>query len=218
MDNLTFAWSCDPTNGKEYRLLAKIIGADEYTHLTNQTWVQEVEPESYNPAITDATVIHMQKQMEEEWEEKCESWYIRKGFLRGVTMNMQDALDEQYYSQLKHINTAYCNTTPIQILDHLDTRWCPLDVQAWNILKKEFYTDWDTSNMHLTAFGMKLDKDQNRLNRLGIIISDEDKLQFYLKQIYASNCFVKAEMMAWENKPILIKGDYNKAKRYFKGF
>ncbi len=47
--------------------------------------------------------------------------------------------------------------------------------------------DWDTSNMHLTAFGMKLDKDQNRLNRLGIVISNKDKLQFYLEQIYASN-------------------------------
>jgi hypothetical protein len=59
VDNLTFAWSRDPTNGKEYGLLAKIIGANEYTHLTNQTWVQEVEPASYNPAITDATVTHM---------------------------------------------------------------------------------------------------------------------------------------------------------------
>jgi hypothetical protein len=76
MDSLTFAWSHDPTNGNEYRLLAKIIGANEYTHLTYQTWVQEVEPASYNPAITDATVTHMQKRMEEEWEEKRESWYI----------------------------------------------------------------------------------------------------------------------------------------------
>jgi hypothetical protein len=129
---------------------------------------------------------------------------------------MRDALDEQYYSQLKHINTTYHNTTAIQILDHIDTRWCPLDVQAWKILKKDIYTDWDTSNMHLTAFGMKLNKDQNCLNRLGIVISDKDKPWFYLEQIYASNCFDKAEMAAWENKPILIKDDYDKAKRYFK--
>ncbi len=79
VDNLIFAWNRDPTNGKEYGLLAKIIGANEYTHLTNQMWVQEVEPASYNPKITDATVTHMQKRMEEEWEEKRESWYIRKG-------------------------------------------------------------------------------------------------------------------------------------------
>ena len=73
--------------------------------------------------------------MEEEWEEKHESWLIRKGFLHGVPMNMRNALDEQYYLQLKHINTAYRNTTPIQILEHLDTRWCPLDVCARKLLK-----------------------------------------------------------------------------------
>ena len=99
--------------------------------------------------------------MEEEWEEKQESWYIRKGFLCGVTMNMRNALDEQYYSQLKHVNTTYPNTSLIQVLKHLDTHRCPLDIQACKMLKKEFYTSWDTSNTHLTAFGMKLDKEQN---------------------------------------------------------
>ena len=59
--------------------------------------------------------------MEEEWEEKRKSWFIRKGFLRSVTMNMRNTLDEQYYSQLEHVNTAYRNTTPIQILEHLNT-------------------------------------------------------------------------------------------------
>ena len=78
------------------------------------------------------------------------------------------------------------------MLKHLDTSWCPLDVQARKMLKKEFYTNWDTSNTHLTAFGMKLDKEQNRLYRLGIVVIDKDKLQFYLEQIYASNCFGKA--------------------------
>jgi hypothetical protein len=100
VNNLTFAWSCDPATGKEYGLLAEIIGEDEYNHLTSQTWVQEVEPAHYNPDINDATVTHMRKQMEEEWEEKPKSWYIRKGFLHGVTMNMRNALDKQYYSQL----------------------------------------------------------------------------------------------------------------------
>jgi hypothetical protein len=59
--------------------------------------------------------------MEKEWEEERASWYIRKGFLRGVTMNMHNALDEAYYSQLKHVTTAYHNTTPIQILEHFFT-------------------------------------------------------------------------------------------------
>ena len=135
-----------------------------------------MEPASYDPAITAATVTHTRKRMEEEWEEKHESWFIRKGFLHGVAMNMRDVLDEQYYSQLKHINTAYRNTTPIQILEHLDTHWCPLDVRARKLLKAKCHANWDSTVMHLTAFGMKLDKEQARIDRLRVVISDEDKL------------------------------------------
>jgi hypothetical protein len=71
--------------------------------------------------------------------------------------------------------------------------------------------------MHLTTFSMTLDKEQAHINRLGVVISNKDKLQFYMKQIYASNCFDKKEMVDWENKPIHIKDDYNEAKLYFEG-
>ena len=71
--------------------------------------------------------------------------------------------------------------------------------------------------MHLTAFSMKLDKEQARINRLGVVISDEDKLQFCMEQIYTSNCFDKKEMVDWENKPINIKDNYDEAKLYFEG-
>jgi hypothetical protein len=179
-------------------------------------WIQEVELPRYNPAITNTTPTHTRKCMEDEWEEKCKLWYIQKGFLRGVTMNMRDTLDEQYYSQLKNINTAYHNTTLIQILIHLNIPWCPLNMQAHKILKKEFYTNWDSSGVHITVFGMKLVKEQNQQNWLGIIISNKDKLEFYLKQIYATNCFDKTEMVTWENKPIIIRDNYTQAKAYFK--
>jgi hypothetical protein len=37
-----------------------------------------------------------------------------------------------------------------------------------------------------------------------------------MEQIYASNMLDKKEMINWENKPIAIKDDYNKAELYFK--
>jgi hypothetical protein len=70
VDNLTFAWSRDPDTGEEYGLLAEIIGDVECIHLTNQMWTLPVEPASYDPSITAATVTHQRKRMEEEWEEK----------------------------------------------------------------------------------------------------------------------------------------------------
>ena len=69
--------------------------------------------------------------------------------------------------------------------------------------------------IHITAFGLKLDEEQQRLALLGIVISDDDKLQFYMEQIYSSNMFDKKEMVEWETKPVVIKDDFVEAKRYF---
>ena len=70
VDNITFTWSRDTATGEEYGLLAEIIGDVEYTHLTNLNWAQEMEPTSYDPAITAATATHTRKRMEEEWDRK----------------------------------------------------------------------------------------------------------------------------------------------------
>jgi hypothetical protein len=157
---------------------------------------------------------HERKRREEEWELVCTSWFIRKGFLRGVVDNLRDALDEQYYSQLKHRLMAYRNVTPFQILNHLNDRWCPLDVQAKKKLKKNYFSKWDADE-HLTAFGKRLDDDQRSLVRSDVTIADDDKLQFYLEEIYDSNRFDKQEMLTWEQQPPIIKTDYAEAKNYF---
>ncbi len=172
VEDITYAWSRDATN--EYGLLADILGADEYDELTSiSTYTVPAEPASYDPAVTDATPTHTRKRREEEWELLRTAWFIRKGFLRGVVDNLRDALDEQYYSQLRHRLTAYRNITPFQILDHLNDRWCPLDVQAKKTLKKNYYSKWGTDE-HLTAFGKRLDDDQRALVRSDVTIADDD--------------------------------------------
>ena len=103
---------------------------------------------------TEPTPTHTQKRLEEEWEQIQTCWYIQKGFLKGVTANLHDALNKQFYAQLKHCHSPYCNI--IQII------WCPLDVQAKKKLKDAYFAKWE-SNKHLTAFGKRLDDDQNML-------------------------------------------------------
>ena len=92
---------------------------------------------------------------------------------------MRDALDKQYYKQLKHWLTKYRNVKPQEILQHLNNRWCPLDVMARKQIHDAYYTKWD-KDQHLMAFGKRLDNRQEQLGRLSIVISNEDKLQFYL--------------------------------------
>ena len=95
----------------------------------------EMEPNTYDGTFDDTAPTHTQKRKEEEWEHVHTCWYIHKGFLKGVTTNLRGATDEQFYSQLKHCHTAYRNTTSFQILKHLNSTWCPLNVQAKKKLK-----------------------------------------------------------------------------------
>jgi hypothetical protein len=89
---------------------------------------------------------------------------------------------------------VYRNITPFQILKHLNNRWCPLDVKAKKELKAAYYTKWDHVNKHLTAFGKCLNDDQRALIQLDVTVADDNKLQFYLEEIYDSNRFDKQEM------------------------
>ncbi len=87
-------------------------------------------------------------------------------------------------------------------------------MQAKKELKKNYYSKWDADE-HLTAFGKRLDDDQRSLVRSDVTIADDDKLQFYLEEIYNSNRFDKQEMLTWEQQPPIIKTDYVEAKNYF---
>jgi hypothetical protein len=134
VEDITYTWSKNLTDN--YGLLGDIMGVDKYDDLTGiSTYVIPNEPASYDPNIQDVTPTHTRKRMEEEWDLVQTSWFIRKGFLRGMVDNLRNALDEQYYSQLRHRLTAYHNITPYQILEHLNTRWCPLNVKVKKELK-----------------------------------------------------------------------------------
>ncbi len=67
----------------------------------------------------------------------------------------------------------------------------------------------------LTAFGKRLDKDQWALIRSDVTIADDNKLQFYLEEIYDSIHFDKQEMLPWEREPSATKTDFTLAKAHF---
>ena len=142
VEDINHPWSKSATG--EYGLLADIIGGAEYDHLTGiSIYSKPIERAAYDATINNAIATHERKQKEEEWERTLTSWYICKGYLKGVVENMRDALDEQYYAQLKHRLTKYRNIKPQKILDHLNDRWCPLDVMAKKQIRDAYYSKWD---------------------------------------------------------------------------
>ncbi len=138
-----------------------------------------------------------------------------EGYLQGIVDNLRDALDKQYYSQLKHCLMAYQNVTPFLILEleHLNNCWCPLDVKAKKALKDAYYTKWDGSK-HLTTFGKRLDNNQRSIVCSNVTIADYNKLQFYLEEMNNSNHYDKNKMLDWEQQSTTIKTNYMLARQY----
>jgi hypothetical protein len=63
VEDITYSWSKNATDN--YGLLGNILGVDEYNELTNiDTYAIPIEPASYNPSITNATLTHKHKQKE----------------------------------------------------------------------------------------------------------------------------------------------------------
>ncbi len=93
VEDITYAWSKNATD--DFGLLADIIGTDEYDKLTSiATYIIPTEPPSYNLTITNVMLTHKRKRKEEDWELGCTSWYIRKGFLKGVVNNLRNAINK----------------------------------------------------------------------------------------------------------------------------
>ena len=204
--------------GHKYGLLADILGGEEYEDITG------IDRNDYDPSLTklaiyDATITNntntfQRKRRTVVRNDELRWWYIRRGLHRGLRENFQDALDSCYYEQLEHDITGYETVAPKNFLDHLRTIWCRLDTSAIKEMKDAYYEEWD-SNMHITKFISQLNKGQKALARDDIVITAEDKLQHFILQMFASNCFDEKQMMEWEKKPQADKTWAN-ATDYFK--
>ena len=207
-----YEWSGD------YGHLAIVTGSPEYLTITTTsgtpiTYIPKEAPGAFNPAITAATTEFQVRKKMAEWEAKREAWYTLCGVEEGLCKNFRDAVDEQYYRQLKKPIIGYRGIKIKTYLDHLETKWCKLDTNAITEMKASYYEKWNPTN-HITDFVKRLDKDQAQLATSNITISNEDKLQFYIEQMYASRTFQRDAMMKWEEKAMANK-TWDNAKAYF---
>ena len=142
-----------------------------------------------------------------------ECYYTLCGVEEGLTANFRAAIDEQYYKQLKKPIVGYRGIKIKDYFDHLDTKWCKLDTNSISEMKAEYYQKW-VGEEHVTDFGKRLDDEQTALSENDITISNTDKQQFYIEQMYASRQFTREAMIRWEDKATADKTWAN-AKSFF---
>ena len=197
----------------DHGLLAEVLGAEAYLRVTGKDYVEPVPVEPFNPQINQGTTEYQKAKKAAEYEEIREAWYTRKGVQQGIGENIRDALDESYYSQLRVPIIAYKGVKIVDYFNHLNNKWCKIDTRTIKAMKKEYYEPWDPQH-HITELYKRLDDDQAALAANNIPISDEDKLQFFIEQMYESKNFDREQYVAWEKRPAATK-TWAGAKEYF---
>ena len=117
---------------------------------------------------------------------------------KAICDNIREALPEQCYEQLEDKLMGYKEVSIMDYFNHLDDRWCKMDTKMRKTMRKEFYEPWDQI-MHVSKFGLKLNKEQKYLKTCGITIDEDAKVQFYTEQMINSGMFEKKDVIEWED-------------------
>ena len=139
---------------------------------------------------------------------------IVKGFRLAPSANIQDALDSCYHNQLKHHILHYRHVLPRQYITHLKTGWVVMDERIRDELTNNFYCGWNDQEEHIAGFARCLDDEQAKLQSDGLVISDVDKLQHYMLQMWNCLLFNQLTMTEWTIKPNKNKS-YENAVTFF---
>ena len=131
---------------------------------------------------------------------KKRDWTVVLGFRKGVSNNFQECLQPRYYKQLYKPVFKYKKTTPQSYITHLKSKWVILNELQINEMTSNYRRGWETDNQ-FTTFLFRLDCEQTALLKDNIIISDTNKKQHMMVEVWASDLFDRAVMIEWNKKP-----------------
>ena len=179
------------TFASKYGLLVEVIEKTEFDTLSGKSYLQppEDDPQDKNMFNKGAQRLY------HNYMAAC---FTRSGSCEAICQNIREALPEKYYEQLEDDIMGYNEVKILDYFDRLDNRWCKMETRTSQKIRAEFYQPWDQV-MHLTKFGIQLNKEQAYLKTCGINIADDVKTQFYVEQMIESGIFSKQDIIAWES-------------------
>ena len=202
--------------GNNYGCLAGIYTVDEYLQHTTCDWAELTEPDYYDPNITDAMARHVRKRMEEVHDQKIVDYWTWKGTMKGLAENIRDAIEEKYYIALKHPKTKYNTVLPLEILEHVQDNFAPMDTRSKKTMRAQYYQPWNVGEGELLdSFTQRLVNKRVILQFNGVNINDDELNEHYIEQMYASRQFAPDEMKAWEENDEGDKNDWDFIVDYF---
>jgi hypothetical protein len=164
-------------------------------------WDEPTKPGYYDTNITDAMPRHTRKRMEEVHDQKITDYWTYMGTMRGLAVNIREALHEQYYCKLKHALTAYNAVTPRELIEHIGEVWALMDTKSKRELRKDYYQPWNVGEgVLLSTFTQALIDKRTKLQYHGVNINDDELNEHFVAEMYSSNKFTAEDMKAWEEK------------------
>ena len=188
----------------EFGLLATVIGQARYLAEAGLNYVTPVQPVDMPPPAVAGGTAAVIRAWESTNDLDRRNFAIFKGFKTAICENIRDALDLQYYEQIREVTFGFKRRTFRSYIEHLEAHWCILDCKTIESLKQNWKRDWGAEE-HITGYSRRLDQEQVTLARDNILISDADKLHQYILQMYKCNYFDQPMMTEWEKKAIVDK-------------
>ena len=108
------------------------------------------------------------------------------------------AFDMQYLKELKEEYLGYKNQTIKTMVTQLST-WYDITTKEKLAMKTHFLTPWsDTPEAHITTFARQLDRRQVKCEDHGVTITNDDKVDHFVAQMYACGLFDSKLLNDWE--------------------
>ena len=146
-------------------------------------YVVPILPTAYNPSIRTNISNFVKAKKTAEWEDLKESFAALTGARLGITENIRYSFDTTYQEQLADTVLGYTTVSLKYYFDNLTVKWCKLTTAMRSQMKVEYFRGWEEEE-HVTAFARHLDLEQMELDTNIIAISDEDKRNHYILQMY----------------------------------
>ena len=197
-------------------LLALVIGAArlhaDYPLLP--AYVQPVQPATIPAGLPARPTPAQLREANDAVDILNRDWAVVSGFKRGMCELIRLAVDAEYYEDLSHHVYGYDDIWPIDHFDEIDTH-VPLDEPAKKECRDHYLRGWQLSSAKpetIIKFRRRLNEEQAALLRDGITITNADKLEHYLLQIYRSGKYHIQTIQTWKKEAVQ---DWPAATAYF---
>ena len=129
----------------DHGLIGERTKAAEFRQITGKEdpYSPTKKPLLYDEDIDHDELTREEVKMAEVMHLKLHTlWLICKGALAGVGEQIRAALDKKGYKRLEKKIIGYKKVTVCEYFEHLNKKWCPLEIPVIKQLKADFYREW----------------------------------------------------------------------------